>query len=325
MQAQAPKRTLTAMSARNQPDEPLVAVVIPCLNEEAAIATVVKDFHRALPSAHVYVFDNGSTDSTVAVAVAAGAEIRHVTQRGKGQVVRRMFADVEADVYVLVDGDDTYDASAAPALVQSLVLGGLDMVVASRGAEEAAAYRRGHRLGNRLFNAFIAWLFGRAFSDVFSGYRVFSRRFVKSFPALASGFEIETELTIHALELRMPVDEVGASYKPRPAGSESKLRTYRDGMRILWTIARLFQRERPFQFFGIVSLVLASISLGIAFPLLVTYLETGLVPRFPTAILASGTMLLAALSAACGVILDTVTLSRQEMKRLAYLNVAKRQ
>ena len=307
-----------AESAIDSP--PTIAILVPCFNEAPTIAKVVEEFTSALPGAKVYVFDNNSRDATVEAARAAGAVVRHVAPQGKGQVVRRMFADVEADVYVLVDGDDTYSAASAPEMIARLTQNQLDMVVGSRVDEQRAAYRTGHRLGNRLFTSFVAWLFGRAFTDIFSGYRVFSRRFVKSFPALATGFEIETELTVHALELRMPVDEMPTPYGTRPEGSESKLRTYRDGARILGAIVRLFQRERPFQFFGSASLLLATVAIGIAMPLLTTYLETGLVPRFPTAILASGMMLLAALSAACGFILDTVTLARQEMKRLAYLN-----
>ena len=297
-----------------------VAVLVPCFNEAPTIGTVVGDFQRALPGAAVYVFDNNSSDATVEAATAAGALVRHVHQQCKGEVVRRLFADVEADVYVLVDGDATYAAASAPGMIERLTHGQLDMVVGARVDRERSAYPTLHRAGNRLFTAFVAWLFGRAFTDIFSGYRVFSRRFVKSFPALASGFELETELTVHALELRMAVDEVETPYRARPEGSESKLRTYRDGARIFLAIARLFRRERPFQFFGTVSLVLAGIAIGLAVPLLQTYLETGLVPRFPTAILASGMMLLAALAAACGFILDTVTLARREMKRLAYLN-----
>jgi glycosyltransferase involved in cell wall biosynthesis len=297
-----------------------IAILIPCFNEAPTIAAVVADFQHAVPGAAVHVFDNNSRDGTADVALAAGAFVRHVAQQGKGQVVRRLFADVEADVYVLVDGDATYSAASAVEMIARLTRNQLDMVVGSRVDAQRAAYRTGHRLGNRLFTGFVAWLFGRAFTDIFSGYRVFSRRFVKSFPALATGFEIETELTVHALELRMPVDEVPTPYGARPEGSASKLHTYRDGARILATIVRLFQRERPFQFFGALSLALAAAAVGIALPLLQTYLETGLVPRFPTAILASGMMLLAALSGACGFILDTVTLARQEMKRLAYLN-----
>jgi glycosyltransferase involved in cell wall biosynthesis len=302
-------------------EAPKVAVLVPCFNEEVAIASVVRDFRAALPAATVYVFDNNSRDATVQAARAAGAEIRHVAQQGKGHVVRRMFADVEADIYLLVDGDGTYDATAAPSLVARLFEGHLDMVVAGRAESPADAYRSGHRLGNRLFTAFVSWLFGRGCNDIFSGYRAFSRRFVKSFPALATGFEIETELTVHALELRMPIDELPTAYKARLEGSESKLRTWRDGVRIFRSIVRLFRRERPFAFFGWLGVILAAVAVGIAIPLFFTYLETGLVPRLPTAVLASGIMLLAALSAVCGIILDTVTLGRQEMKRLAYLNI----
>lgn len=301
-----------------------VAVLIPCFDEAAAIASVVAGFRAALPAATVYVFDNNSRDNTAAIAGAAGAVVRHVALPGKGNVVRRMFADVEADVYVLVDGDDTYDSASAPEMVARLVHEHLDMVVGGRDGGGDAAYRAGHRLGNRLFTGAIAWLFGRGFTDVLSGYRVFSRRFVKSFPALAQGFEIETELTVHALELRMPVGEVLTPYRPRTEGSQSKLNTWRDGYRIFSTILRLFQRERPFLLFGAMSLVLAAAAVAIAFPLLLTYLETGLVPRFPTAILASAMILLAALLAACGFILDTVTLGRQEMKRLTYLAIGER-
>ena len=302
--------------------EPLaVAVLVPCLDEEATVATVVRDFRAALPEAAIHVFDNNSTDGTAAAAQAAGARVHRVPRAGKGNVVRRMFADVEADVYVLVDGDATYDAGSAPAMVERLVAGNLDMVVGARVSQDSAAYRAGHVLGNRLFSRFIAWLFGPGLRDVFSGYRVFSRRFVKSFPALAEGFEIETELTVHALELRMPVEEVDTPYSARPDGSASKLRTYRDGWRILAAIAKLFQRERPLAFFGGVSLALAAVAVALALPLFVTYAQTGLVPRFPTAILASGIMVLAALSATCGFILHTVTLGRQEKKRLAYLAI----
>lgn len=298
-----------------------IAVLIPCFNEEIAIGKVVRDLRRALPEATVYVFDNNSRDRTVEFARAAGAVVCHVRPQGKGNVVRRMFADVDADVYLLVDGDDTYDAASAPRMVSSLVDGNLDMVVGGRVTQETAAYRSGHLLGNRLFTAFVAWLFGRGFTDILSGYRVFSRRFVKSFPALARGFEIETELTVHALELRMPIEELATPYKSRPEGSSSKLRTYRDGFRILRAIVTLFQRERPLAFFGAISFVLAAVAVALSIPLLITYAETGLVPRFPTAILASGIMLLAALSAVCGLILDTVTHGRREMKRLIYLGI----
>lgn len=301
-----------------------VAVLIPCYNEEAAIGSVVRDMRAALPDADVYVFDNNSRDRTVEIARAAGAVVRGVPQQGKGNVVRRMFADVEADVYVLLDGDDTYDAPSAPAMVARLLERHLDMVVGGRVTEEKAAYRAGHRFGNRMFTGFVAWLFGPGFSDILSGYRVFSRRFVKSFPALAAGFEIETELTVHALRLRMPVEEMATPYKARPDGSESKLRTYHDGARILGTVVRLFRRERPLAFYGVVSVILATASITLAIPLAFTYLETGLVPRLPTAILSSALMLLAALSAVCGVVLDTVSLARHEVKRLTYLGIPAR-
>jgi glycosyltransferase involved in cell wall biosynthesis len=298
-----------------------VAVLIPCYNEEAAIGSVVRDMRAALPHADVYVFDNNSRDRTVEIARAAGAVVCGVPQQGKGNVVRRMFADVEADVYVLLDGDDTYDAPSAPAMVARLLERRLDMVVGGRVTEDKAAYRAGHRFGNRMFTGFVAWLFGPGFSDILSGYRVFSRRFVKSFPALAAGFEIETELTVHALRLRMPVEEMATPYKARPDGSESKLRTWHDGARILRTVVRLFRRERPLAFYGAVSVMLATASIALAIPLAFTYLETGLVPRLPTAILSSALMLLAALSAVCGVILDTVSLARHEVKRLTYLGI----
>jgi glycosyltransferase involved in cell wall biosynthesis len=314
---------IRAPAPRAEAGTPLaVAVLVPCLDEAPTIGAVVRGFQRALPGAVVHVFDNNSCDATADAAREAGAIVRHVSKRGKGEVVSRMFADVEADVYVLVDGDDTYAAASAPEMLARLADGQLDMVVARRVADGHGAFRPDHRLGNRLFTEFVAWLFGRASTDLFSGYRAFSRRFVKSFPVLATGFEIETELTVHALELRMPVDEVPTPYRARPEGSASKLRTYRDGLRILLAVARLLRRERPFQFFGAFSLALAATAIGISVPLLFTYVETGLVPRFPTAILASAMMVLAALLAACGFILDTVTLARQEMKRLAYLNTA---
>jgi glycosyltransferase involved in cell wall biosynthesis len=296
-----------------------VAVLVPCLNEEAAIAKVVEDFRAALPGATVYVYDNASTDQTVAVARAAGAVVRVEPLRGKGNVVRRMFADVEADVYVLVDGDDTYSAAAAPEAVRKLVSEQLDMLNLARVTEIQAAYRPGHRFGNALLTGVVARIFGNRFGDILSGYRVFSRRFVKSFPALAAGFEIETELTVHALELRMPIAEVAAPYKDRPVGSASKLRTFRDGFRILRTIMNLAKEERPLAFFSLAFALLALGALGLALPVIETYHQTGLVPRLPTAVLATGTMLLAFLSLACGFILDTVTRGRRELKRLSYL------
>ena len=298
-----------------------VAVLVPCYNEEAAIAKVVKDFRKALPNATIYVYDNASTDRTAAIASAAGAVVMHETQRGKGNVVRRMFADVEADIYILVDGDDTYAAAAAPSLVRRLVEGQLDMVNGSRKSEQREAYRFGHRFGNRLFSTIVARIFGKRFSDILSGYRVFSRRFVKSFPAQVRGFEIETELTVHALEMRMPVDEVETAYKERPEGSQSKLSTYKDGLRILWAIVILLKEERPLRFFGVIFGVLALTSVLLAYPLFVTYFEIGVVPRMPTAVLVCAMMLLAFLSLACGLILDTVTRGRREMKRMMYLSI----
>ena len=300
---------------------PRIAVLAPCYNEEAAIAAVVRDFRAALPSATVYVYDNNSRDRTAEVARQAGAVVRAEPLQGKGHVVRRMFADVDADYYVLVDGDATYDAASAPAMLARAMDERLDMVVGARVSDEAAAYRAGHVLGNRVLTGFVARLFGERFTDILSGYRVLSRRSVKSFPALATGFEIETELTVHALELAMPTAEVATPYRSRPPGSVSKLNTYRDGVRILLTILALFKDERPLAFFTILFAALSGVSLILVWPVIVTFLETGLVPRLPTAVLATGIMLLGFLSLACGFILDTVTHGRREMKRLAYLAV----
>jgi glycosyltransferase involved in cell wall biosynthesis len=297
-----------------------LAVIVPCYNEEAAIANVVKDFRKHLPEAPVYVYDNNSTDKTKEVAQAAGAIVRQELLRGKGNVLRRMFADVEADAYVLVDGDATYDASIVRRMIELLQTENLDMVVAARDAVDAkAAYRNGHQLGNRVLTGTVAWLFGDRFDDMLSGYRVFSRRFVRSFPALATGFETETELTVHALTLRMPIAEVRAPYFDRPEGSESKLKTYRDGMRILITIANLLRRERPVLFFGTLGGVLALLAVILSIPVFNTYVHTGLVPRFPTAILASALMILAVLLIAVGLILENVAIARREAKRLAYI------
>ena len=299
-----------------------VAIMVPCYNEEATIARVVGDFRKVLPSATVYVYDNNSSDRTVEVAAAAGAVVRREAHQGKGYVMRRMFADVEADVYVLVDGDATYDAPSAPAMVSRLIEEQLDMVVGTRVDQEEAAYRLGHRAGNRLLTGFVAAVFGRSFTDMLSGYRVFSRRFVKSFPVLSGGFEIETELTVHALELGLPVAEMKTPYFARPEGSASKLNTWRDGFRILWTITRLYKSERPLPFFAVIGGVLALAAIVLAVPLFVTYLQQGVVPRLPTAVLSTGLMLLAFLSATCGLVLGTVTRGRREMKRLAYLDHA---
>jgi glycosyltransferase involved in cell wall biosynthesis len=297
-----------------------IAILLPCYNEEAAVAQTVAAFRSALPSAQLYVYDNNSHDRTREVAEAAGAVVREERMQGKGHVVRRMFADIEADVYVMADGDSTYDASAAPELVRRLVEERLDMVVGARKSEVEEAYRRGHRLGNRLFTGILAGLFGRSFTDIFSGYRVFSRRFVKSFPALSRGFETETEISVHALELAMPVAEVITAYGARPEGSVSKLSTYRDGWRIMRTILHLFRIERPVLFYGGFAAFLAGLGLVLAAPLIVTFARTGLVPRFPTAILVTGMMVVAFLSFGVGLILDTVVRGRREMRRLAYLS-----
>jgi glycosyltransferase involved in cell wall biosynthesis len=298
---------------------PRIAVLIPCFNEEAAIAKVIADFNDALPTANIFVYDNNSTDGTRQAALDAGAIVRSETLQGKGNVVRRMFADVEADAYVLVDGDGTYDAGSAPRMVEMLLQQSLDMVNGARVATTSNAYRPGHAVGNRLLTGTVAVVFGDRIRDMLSGYRVLSRRFVKSFPALAAGFETETELTVHALELRLPIAEVDTPYRDRPVGSQSKLRTFRDGFRILRTIALLVKEERPLLFFSAAGSSLALISLALAFPLLSEYVATGLVPRFPTAILATGLMILGFTSFVAGLVLDAVTLSRRELKRLHYL------
>jgi glycosyltransferase involved in cell wall biosynthesis len=298
-----------------------VAVLIPCFNEEVAIGRVVADMRRALPGAAIYVYDNNSRDGTVKAAADAGAVVRSELKQGKGNVVRRMFADIDADAYVLVDGDATYDAASAPAMVALLLRERLDMVVGCRVHTAAEAYRPGHQFGNVMLTSFVAWLFGKSFTDILSGYRVFSRRFVKSFPALAKGFETETELTVHALELRMPIMEVETPYGARPEGSTSKLSTYKDGFRILRLILNLYKHERPLLYFGTVAALLALAAVALGIPIILEYARTGLVPRFPTAILATGITILASLSFTAGIILETVTRGRQELKRLAYLQV----
>ena len=296
-----------------------LAVLVPCFNEEAAIAKVVADFRAELPEATIYVYDNNSTDRTVEVARAAGAVVRREMHQGKGNVVRRMFADVEADVYVLVDGDATYDASSVRLLIARLIEERLDMVVAARVEEEAAAYRPGHRAGNRLLTGFFVSVFAATFTDILSGYRVFSRRFVKSFPVLSRGFEIETELSVYAAELDLAVGEVPTPYFARPEGSASKLSTWRDGLRIVLTIVGLYRSERPLTFFSAFGIALAVVSVVLAIPIFITYFEQGTVLRVPTAILSTGLMLLAFLAIVAGLVLDTVTRGRREMKRLAYL------
>lgn len=298
---------------------PRIAVLVPCFNEVAAIARVVRDFRDSLPGATVYVYDNNSSDRTVAVAREAGAVVRSETRQGKGHVVRRMFADVDADVYVLVDGDATYDAPSAPKMIERLVTERLDMVVGRRIEQSSGSYRLGHRFGNRLLTGFLWAVFGRSLADMLSGYRVFSRRFVKSFPVLSDGFEIETELTVHVLELALPVTEIDTPYFARPAGSHSKLNTWNDGLRIVGTIVKLYRSERPLRFFAAIGVTLAIVAVGLAIPIFVTYLEQGIVPRLPTAVLSTGLMILAVLSISSGLVLDTVTRGRREMKLLAYL------
>jgi glycosyltransferase involved in cell wall biosynthesis len=298
-----------------------IAVLLPCYNEATTIGQVVKNFREVMPESSIYVYDNNSTDDTVRVAREAGAIVRSEPFQGKGNVVRRMFADIEADVYVLADGDETYDAASAPKLVSRLIRNKLDMVAASRISTATEAYRPAHQFGNRFLSGLVAWLFGNRFRDLLTGYRAFSRRFVKSFPALSWGFEIETELTVHALELRMPADEIDTPYHARPAGSTSKLNTWRDGLRILLTILRMLKEVRPMFFFSSIAATPALLSLILAWPLFVTYFETGLVPRFPTAILSTGLMSVAFVIMVCGIILDSVTRGRQEMKRMSYLNI----
>lgn len=322
LDAPAPAGRDPAAAQPHTPSRELgIAVLLPCFNEEVSIAQTVARFRRALPSASVFVYDNGSTDATAEVARRAGAVVRTEPLRGKGNVMRRMFTDVEADVYVVADGDDTYEAEAAPAMIRRLIDEHLDMVIGTRHLAQADALRPGHATGNLLFNALYRRLFGWGFTDIFSGYRVLSRRFVKSFPALAVGFEIETEMSVHASQLRMPVAEIDTGYAGRAAGSSSKLRTLRDGARILSAMALLLKEVRPLLFFGSIGLLLWAVALMLGWPVIQTWRETGLVPRLPTALLATGLTILAALAAACGLILDSVARGRLEHKRLAYLSI----
>ena len=302
-------------------NEVVIAVIVPCYNEEVTIAKVIRDFQDISDNTVVYVYDNNSQDRTVEVATQAGARVRTEPEQGKGNVVRRMFADVDADIYVLVDGDDTYDASVCPSLIEKMLDERLDMVVGIRKEETEAAYRRGHSWGNKMFNDLFRKVIGNKFSDIFSGYRVFSRRFVKSFPALSSGFEIETEISIHAEELKIPTAEVATTYFARPEGSESKLNTYKDGLRILWTIVRLYKEIKPLRFFSGVAGVLLLVAVLLGLPLVHTWMDTGLVPRFPTAFIVVGTIVLSAVSLTCGLILSSVTRGRLEQKRLRYLSL----
>jgi glycosyltransferase involved in cell wall biosynthesis len=299
----------------------VIAAIVPCYNEEAAIGTVVRDLKAAVPQMDIYVYDNNSTDQTSEVAAAAGAIVRKELRPGKGNVVRRAFADIDADIYVMIDGDDTYDAAVLPEMIAALESGPLDQVLGVRVQDPSmqSAYRPGHERGNRMFNKLVGWLFGEQVSDMLSGYRVFSRRFVKSFPALSKAFEIETELTIHSMNLRVPQAEVPVGFKDRPVGSESKLRTYHDGMRIMRLIAQLVQVEKPLQFWGIVSSVCLLLGLGLGIPVVLDFARTGVVDRFPTAFLAAALVILAALALVVGVILSGVLRARQEAARLEYL------
>jgi glycosyltransferase involved in cell wall biosynthesis len=307
-----------------EPANPSIAVLVPCHNEAAAIAQVIEQFRRNLPSALIYVYDNGSTDDTARIARDCGAIVRFEPMLGKGNVVRRMFADVEADIFVMVDGDGTYDATAARSLVERLSHDGLDMVNCARVASADGVYRSGHRFGNRILTGLVARVFGKQLGDMLSGYRVMSRRFVKSFPALSTGFEIETEITVHALELRAPITEMSAPYFERAHGSASKLRTIGDGMRILRLIVHLVKEERPLQLFSSIFGLLIAVSLALGVPVVIEFLDTGLVGRLPTALLATGLMILAFLNLFCGLVLDTVTRGRREMKRLIYLAADRR-
>jgi glycosyltransferase involved in cell wall biosynthesis len=297
------------------------AIVIPCHNEAAAIAETIAAFRAALPEADIYVYDNASSDDTARVARDAGAHVRTEPRKGKGNVVRRMFADIEADIYVLVDGDNTYEAAAARDMIELLERDRLDMVIGVRVQQEAEAYRRGHRFGNLMLTGLVATVFGHGQHDILSGYRAMSRRFVKSFPALSKGFEIETELSVHALEVLAPIGERPVAYNARPEGSVSKLNTIRDGLRILRLIIHLTRDERPLPFFGAIALILALVSALLAIPVLVSFFETGLVPRLPTWVFATGLGILAMLSLSVGLVLDTVTRGRREMKRLIYLGI----
>lgn len=312
-------QSVTTFAVPALEDDAQIAVLIPCYNEVVTVAAVVEEFRRSLPGAQIYVYDNNSTDGTAAAAAAAGAHVRTEPLQGKGHVVRRMFSDIEADIYVLVDGDCTYEAEAAPRMIRTLIDGNLDLVNGVRRSMVQEAYRPGHRFGNWMLTALVAMVFGRRTSDMLTGYRVFSRRFVKSFPPLAGGFETETEIIVHALEMRMLMADFETEYRGRPEGSESKLSTFHDGARILRLIGVLIKEERPLSFFATIDLALFLAAVLIFIPVLIEYVQTGLVRRFPTAILATGLVLASLLSLVCGLVLSTVTLGRREMKRLIYL------
>lgn len=301
---------------------PSIAAIVPCYNEEAAIAQVIADLRAAVPEMTIYVYDNNSSDDTAHVAAEAGAIVRHESRKGKGNVVRRAFADVDADIYVLIDGDDTYATADLPTMIAELQSGPYDHILGVRRQTTTTAYRPGHELGNRGFNWFVGSVFNSPVSDMLSGYRVFSRRFVKSFPALSREFEIETELTVHAMSLRVPQMEVPVGFKDRPDGSESKLRTYHDGFRILSLIIGLIRHERPMMFYGVVGTLLMLVGLLVGLPVVIEFFDTGLVPRLPTAVLALGISLLAVLSWMTGLVLDGVLKSRREFSRLNYLQYA---
>jgi glycosyltransferase involved in cell wall biosynthesis len=319
------KKPLGADSvARQVSSRHSVAVLIPCYNEGQTIYDVVTRFRSELPGSTAYVYDNNSTDLTVAEAERAEACVHHEPRQGKGWVVRRMFANIDADYYVLVDGDGTYDPSIAQQMISLMASQNLAMVVGRRVHESATAYRPGHVFGNKLFTRVVAALFGSNLTDILSGYRVFSRSFAKSFPVFSDGFEIETELTIHALTLGLPVAEVPTVYRERPPGSTSKLNTYRDGVRILWTVVKLFKNEKPLQFFATAGLACLLVAFALAYPIVVTFIHTGMVPRFPTAILATGLAIYALMLLGCGLILDTVTKGRREVKMLSYLSLGAR-
>jgi glycosyltransferase involved in cell wall biosynthesis len=298
-----------------------IAVLLPCYNEAQTVGAVVRGFAEALPGARIYVFDNNSTDDTARAAIHAGARVFREARQGKGNVVRRMFADIDADIYIMADGDGTYDPADAPSLVNALITEHVDMVVGTRRDVGRDAGRSGHAFGNRSFNQLYRWLFGRGFSDIFSGYRAFTRRFVKSFPAISTGFEIETEMSVHASQLMIPVAEIDLAYGRRPNGSASKLRTFRDGFKILTMFAMLMKETRPFLFYSLIGAAFAMLSLLLMLPIIATYLETGLVPRIPTAVVATGAMVIAFLMATCGVILDSLSRARLEQKRILFLGV----
>ncbi|MBX3537516.1 MAG: glycosyltransferase [Chelatococcus sp.] len=301
--------------------EPRIAVLVPCYNEAASIDAVVRDFRASLPQADIFVYDNNSTDDTVAIAAAAGAIVRSEPRQGKGFVVRRMFADVDADVYVIVDGDDTYDAASAPRLVELVLKDNCDLVNGARVPTNEAAFRAGHKFGNKMLSALVSMIFGKRNNDMLSGYKALSRRMVKSFPIKSSGFEIETELLIHVLELGLPVAEIKTPYRERGEGSESKLRTYRDGFRIIWLISHLIRDEKPLQFFAAVAAILALVAIALGVPVVVTFAETGLVPRLPTALLATGLVISSLLALTAGLVLDSVARARREFKLLSYLGL----